>query len=166
MNKNEPAILLRQIRRWIIFFIIALALSGITALPIETELHWALAHPKLIPSFMEGFLQKAYAGIENTNRQYPFIAYGSDWLAFAHLVIAMAFVGPYRDPVKNIWVIEWAMLACIAVIPLALIAGPIRQIPFYWRMIDCSFGIFGIIPLMLVRNKILKLEKIGATHKS
>jgi succinate-acetate transporter protein len=115
----------------------------------------------MIPAFMERFLQNAFAGIENTNRQYPFIAYGSDWLAFAHLVIAMAFIGPYRDPVKNKWVIEWAMLACIAVIPLALIAGPIRQIPFYWRMIDCSFGIFGIIPLMIVRNKINKLEKIG-----
>jgi hypothetical protein len=38
------------------------------------------------------------------------------------------------------------------VIPLALIAGAIRQIPFYWRVIDCSFGVFGIIPLLLVRK--------------
>jgi len=166
MIKNEHAILLHQIRLWIIFFIIALALSGITAFPIESELSWVLSHPKLIPSFIEVFLQNAYAGIENTNRLYPFIAYGCDWLAFAHLVIAMAFIGPYRNPEKNKWVIEWAMLACIAVIPLALIAGPIRQIPFYWRMIDCSFGVIGIIPLMIVRNKINKLEKIGATHKS
>jgi len=166
MINQESAILQRQIRRWITFFIIALALSGITAFPIESELRWGLSQPKMIPSFMERFLQNAFAGVENTNRQYPFIAYGSDWLAFAHLVIAMAFIGPYRDPVKNKWVIEWAMLACIAVIPLALIAGPIRQIPFYWRMIDCSFGIFGIVPLMIVRNKIIKLEKIGATHKS
>ena len=162
MIKQEAAILQRQIRRWIIFFIIALAISGITAFPIESELRWGLSHPNILPAFMERFLQNAFAGIENTNRQYPFIAYGSDWLAFAHLVIAMAFVGPYQDPVKNKWVIEWAMLACIAVIPLALIAGPIRQIPFYWRMIDCSFGIFGIIPLMIVRNKINKLEKIGS----
>src|SRR6478735_795844 len=160
MINQESAILQRQIRRWITFFIIALALSGITAFPIESELRWGLSHPKMIPSFMERFLQNAFAGIENTNQQYPFIAYGSDWLAFAHLVIAMAFIGPYRDPVKNKWVIEWAMLACIAVIPLALIAGPIRQIPFYWRMIDCSFGIIGIVPLMIVRNKINKLEKI------
>jgi len=166
MIKNEPAFLLRQIRGWIIFFIISLALSGITAFPVETELSWILSHPNFVPSFMEGFLQNAYAGLENTNRQYPFIAYGSDWLAFAHLVMAMAFIGPYRNPVKNKWIIEWAMLACIAVIPLALIAGPIRQIPFYWQMIDCSFGIIGIVPLMIVRNKINKLEKIGATHKS
>jgi len=163
---TKPAILVTQIRRWIIFFIIALALSGITAFPVETELRWILSYPNHIPSFMEGFLQNAYAGIENTNRQYPFIAYGSDWLAFAHLVIAMAFIGPYRSPEKNKWVIEWSMLACISVIPLALIAGPVRQIPFYWRMMDCSFGIIGIIPLMIVRNKINKLEKIGATHKS
>jgi hypothetical protein len=39
------------------------------------------------------------------------------------------------------------MIACVAIIPLAFICGPIRQIPFYWRLIDCSFGVFGIIPL-------------------
>ena len=33
--------------------------------------------------------------------------------------------------------------ACLAVIPLALICGPIRGIPFYWRLIDCSFGVIG-----------------------
>jgi len=166
MTNQEAANLHRQIRRWIIFFIIALAVSGITAFPIESELRWGLSQHYMIPSFMEGFLQNVFAGVKNTNRQYPFIVYGSDWLAFAHLVIAMAFIGPYRDPVRNKWVIEWAILACIAVIPLALIAGPIRQIPFYWRMIDCSFGIFGIFPLLILWNKINKLEKIGATHKS
>ena len=162
---TKPAILVTQIRRWIIFFIIALALSGITAFPVETELRWILSYPNIIPSFMEGFLQNAYAGIENTNRQYPFIAYGSDWLAFAHLVIAMAFIGPYRDPVRNKWVIEFGILACIAVIPFALITGQFRGIPLNWRLIDCSFGIVGLATLLVVYQKVITIEKIEEYFK-
>lgn len=30
-----------------------------------------------------------------------FSAYGMDWLAFAHLVIAAAFIRPYIDPLRN-----------------------------------------------------------------
>ena len=56
-------------------------------------------------------------GLGATNRAYPFLAYGTDWLAFAHLVIAVLFVGPLRDPVRNRWVIEWGMIACAAVVP-------------------------------------------------
>lgn len=151
--------LLLRIRVAIIFFIVALAVSGITAFPIETELHWLVNHPSLIPGPIYTFVNKAYEGISISNQTHPMLSYGYDWLAFAHLVIAMAFIGPLRNPVKNIWVIEWAMLACVAVIPLALIAGPIRGIPFYWQCIDCSFGIFGIIPLYIVRRWTLRLER-------
>jgi hypothetical protein len=51
------------------------------------------------------------------------------------------------------------MIACVAIIPLAFICGSIRQIPLYWRLIDCSFGVFGIIPLYLCRKWIKELEK-------
>ena len=57
------------------------------------------------------------------NAQYPFLLYGYDWLAFAHFVLAILFIGPYRDPVKNIWIIEFGLIACILVIPFALVAG-------------------------------------------
>ena len=73
--------------------------------------------------------------------------------------IGTAFIGPLRDPVRNIWVIEFGMIACLMVIPLAFICGPIRGIPFIWRIIDCSFGLFGIIPLWFTRKWILELEK-------
>ncbi|MGZ6520099.1 MAG: hypothetical protein ACXVED_21170, partial [Bacteroidia bacterium] len=62
-------------------------------------------------------------------------------------------------PVKNIWVIQFGMIACVMVFPLALIAGHIRQIPFYWQMIDCSFGVLGIIPLYFTYKLIIQLEK-------
>ena len=82
------------------------------------------------------------------------------WLAFAHLVIAVGFIGPLIDPVKNIWVIQFGMIACAMVIPLALIAGPIRDIPWWWRMVDCSFGVLGIIPLYLCYRNIKKLAAV------
>ncbi len=151
--------LLKKIRRMLLFFIVALALSGITAFPVETELKWLLQHTDLMPKSLANFLHTIYNAISQTNQQYPYIAYGFDWLAFAHLVIATAFIGPLKDPVKNIWIIEWAMIACVAIIPLAFICGPIRQIPFYWRLIDCSFGVFGIIPLFVCRKWIKSLEK-------
>ena len=49
------------------------------------------------------------------------------------------------------------MIACALVIPLALIAGLIRGIPFFWRVIDCSFGVVGIIPLWLARRAIRRV---------
>jgi hypothetical protein len=165
-NINKPAVrLLKKIRRLILFFIITLALSGITAFPVEGELSWLLRFKSNMPGGMQTWLTKVYDGIKETNSAYPFLLYGYDWLAFAHLVIAIVFIGPYRRPVKNIWVIEWGMIACLCVLPLAFIAGPIRGIPLYWQLIDCSFGIFGIIPLYLFRRWICKLEKIEQRYE-
>jgi hypothetical protein len=150
--------LLKKIRLLIVFFMIALILSGVTAFPVETELRWLLSHPSLVPSFAETWLQNVYNALKETNAKYPMLAYGYDWLAFAHIVIAMMFISPLRDPIKNIWVIEWGIISCIAVIPLAFIAGPIRHIPLYHILIDCSFGVIGIIPLWICRKWIKQLE--------
>ncbi len=73
-------------------------------------------------------------------------------------MIGISLLGPLRDPVKNIWTVEFAMIACVLVIPLALICGPIRGIPWFWRLIDCSFGVFGLIPLVLARRMILRIS--------
>jgi hypothetical protein len=156
--------LLRRIRSFLIFFVVALALSGITAFPIYSELRWLL-DTGYVPAHTSigDWLQQVWLGVSDAQHRSPFLFYGFDWLAFAHLVIAMLFIGPYRDPVKNRWVIEWAMLTCIAIIPLALIAGPIRSIPWYHILIDCSFGIIGIIPLALVRHWIGQLEKLQSS---
>ncbi|GGB24202.1 hypothetical protein [Mucilaginibacter rubeus] len=157
--KTEPE-LRKKIKTWVIVFIIGLVLSGVTAFPIETELAWLANHASVFPGFMQNWLTNVYLAVKTTNQNYPYLAYGTDWLAFGHLVIAMAFVGPLKDPVKNIWIIEFGMIACVMVFPLAFIAGPIRGIPVYWRFIDCCFGIFGIIPLYIVYRDIKKLEKM------
>ena len=54
------------------------------------------------------------------------------------------------------------MIACAGIVPLALICGPIRDIPFWWSVIDMSFGVFGIVPLYVVRKKIKRLEALTA----
>jgi hypothetical protein len=158
-----PQKLLRRIRGMILFFVIVLMLSGITAFPVYTELKWINDHQVFSPgSLLGAFLHKVWLGVQVVNDQFPFLFYGYDWLAFAHIVIGLAFIGPYRDPVRNIWVLEWAMLACLAVIPLAVIAAPIRGIPWFHILIDCSFGIFGLIPLWITWKWIRQLEALRA----
>ena len=166
MTNGTPAQLLRRIRAWTALFIVGLVLSGATALPLETELAWLArlfgadkASAASADGGLQSWIHRVWTGLRETNARFPFVAYGTDWLAFAHIVIAIAFLGPLRDPVRNVWVIEWGMIACVLVIPLALIFGPIRNVPFFHRLIDCSFGVGGIIPLWLVRNIIKQMAK-------
>lgn len=153
---------LRLIRIWLAIFIIALVVSGVTAFPLEAEVRIGLDILRATPvsQWMPGlveWLERIRGALIATNDAYPFLAYGTDWLAFAHLVIAVLFIGPYRDPVRNIWVVKWGMIACVGVIPLALIAGAVRGIPLGWTLIDISFGVFGIIPLLIVHRLIRRL---------
>lgn len=148
---------IKSIRKWTVFFMVMLFLSGLTAMPAETELAFISRN---FPSgtTLSHWLDKVYTGVANTNKNFPFIAYGYDWLAFAHFVLAILFIGVYRDPVRNKWIVEFGMIACLLIIPFAFIAGHFRAIPFWWRMIDCSFGIFGLVPLIICYKKIKHIE--------
>ena len=46
-----------------------------------------------------------------------FLAYGTDWPAFGYVAIAVAFIGVFRDPIKNIGLVQSGMIACLLVIP-------------------------------------------------
>ena len=166
MNSTEKQ-LLRNIRLLVLFFIAALVVSGITAFPLVTEMRILssflgidLDLPPTDYSGLRFWIATVSNGLININEHYPFMLYGTDWLAFAHLVIAVAFIGLYREPVRNKWLIYWGMIACVGVLPLAFICGNVREIPFYWQLIDCSFGVFGIIPLYLLHIWVKKLEKM------
>jgi len=159
---------LRCTRLWLAIFIAGLVLSGVTAFPLETEVGWllrllhtALLQPVAQSTHLLPWIERVHEAISSTNARYPFLVYGTDWLAFAHLVIAVAFIGPYIDPVRNKWVITFGLVACAGVIPLALIAGQIRGIPIAWRLIDCSFGLFGGVVLLLCRRSILALKRLA-----
>lgn len=156
---------LRELRIWIAFFIAGLVLSGVTAFPLETEVHWLVSmlnasavRPIALGIHLLPWISRVSDGLTKTNTSYPFLAYGTDWLAFGHLVIATVFIGPYRDPVRNKWIIDFGLIACAGVIPLALIAGHARRIPFPWRLIDCSFGVFGALPLWRCKRLVSEME--------
>ena len=166
-NKNHldltPLKRYQRIRKLLLFFLAALVASGLSAFPIEWQLsvgrEWI--DEVNLDTPLTRWIELAHTGMSETNLKFPFIAYGTDWLAFAHLVIAIAFIGPIRDPIKNVWVIEFGLIACIAVIPMALIAGEVRSIPVFWRLIDCLFGIIGGSILFRCYSDIKTLEKLN-----
>ena len=151
-------VLIKRIRCLLLVIVLGLIISGTTAIPLETELKFFTQWRGGESGAARWYLKTRDALVE-TNAKYPFMAYGTDWLAFGHFVIAVAFIGPLRDPVKNVWVIEFGMIACVLVIPFALGMGAVRGIPLAWRLIDCSFGVFGIIPLWLCRKYIRELGR-------
>jgi hypothetical protein len=76
---------------------------------------------------------KVREAVRSTYSLYPFMAYGTDWLAFGHFMIAIAFVGALREPVRNRWLYQFGLVACVLVIPYAMVAGAVRGIPIGWR---------------------------------
>ena len=165
-DASESTRLLRSIRLWLGVVIAGLIVSGITAFPLQHELDLLVRvarHVNLLshtPALYKWFL-RVDAALADTNARYPFLAYGTDWLAFAHLVIAAAFIGPWIDPVRNKWFVTWGLIACAGVPVLALIAGPVRGIPLYWRFIDTSFGVLCCPPLLILRRRIERLEALA-----
>jgi hypothetical protein len=151
-----------QIRTLLLLFMAAFVVSGLTAFPIQWQLSiaQALIHKWNVDNIVSDWIELVYEGVTETYARFGFIAYGTDWLAFAHLVIAVAFFGPFRDPVRNVWVIQFGMIACAGIFPLALIAGNLRGIPFFWQLLDCSFGLLGGLLLFFCYRKIRQLERI------
>lgn len=142
---------------------VSLVISGATAIPVQAELNWFL---NTFPSnnSLSRIFVTVLGAVNYTQANYPFLLYGYDWLAFAHFVIAVAFIGPLINPVRNIWVIEFGMIACMMVIPFALVFSAIRTLPFWWSLIDCSFGVIGVLPLWYCRSKIKQLEKLTGVY--
>ena len=135
-------------------FIVALILSGVTAFPLLTELRllgrWiGVAAPERYAEVtgLQHWIGYVLYGLEETHRRFPFLAYGTDWLAFGHICIAIFFVRPFFHPHDSGWVLKCGLVCCAAVVPLAAIAGEVRGIPIYWRALDCSFGLLGAWPL-------------------
>ena len=109
---------LTKIRICIWIIIIGLVFSGMTAFPLESELT-IMKEQLSATSLLGNWIGKIYFAVQKTNTQFPELSYGTDWLAFAHLVIAVVLIGPLNDPVKNIWVIHFGMIACVMIFPLA-----------------------------------------------
>ena len=127
---------LRRIRFWLGVFIVGVVLSGVTAFPLAMETRWldaavhaSLVEPTARATGLLAWVVRVHQGVADTNARYPFMAYGTDWLAFGHFAIAIAFIGALRDPVRNLWLFTFGMIASALVVPYALIFGGIRGIP-------------------------------------
>lgn len=163
----------RRVRLLTYLMIFALVISGATAIPLQWEqellVRWfgvESERPIQELSGLPGWLQRVWIGVRDTDDAYPFIAYGTDWLAFAHVVIAIAFFGALRDPVRNRWLFQFGMIACVLVVPWALVFGHVRGIPLGWRLIDCSFGVFGFLPLWLANKYTNQLESLAGKRST
>lgn len=159
VRPEEQRRLLTRIRILVGIVILGLVASGISALPLLAESGKAaqLLHRSGQLPAAAAWMREIHRGLEATYSAYPFIGYGTDWLAFGHFVIAIFFIGPLLEPRRNIWVINAGIIACLLVIPAALIMGGIRQLPIWWRLIDCAFGVAGVVPLWLARSWTLRL---------
>lgn len=161
---NREIILLRRIRWLTGFFIFGLFVSGAIAIPLRMEVAW-LSHfsgANGNSSALAEWLLRVGNALNETEMQAPFLFYGTDWLAFGHFIIALVFIGAVRDPVRNRWLFDFGLIACGLVIPFALMFGGLRGIPLWWRLIDCSFGVIGFVPLWFCRRWTIELEKL--TH--
>jgi len=144
------------------FFIFGLVISGITAIPLMSEVDALVKITNAdqlvaLPASADApiwavWLLKIQTALHESAASHPMLFYGTDWLAFGHIVIAVAFIGAWKDPTRNEWLFDFGLIACAMVIPWALVFGAVRDIPIWWRLIDCSFGLFGAIPLWWCRS--------------
>jgi hypothetical protein len=146
---------LSRYRKVLGLFIFGLVVSGLSALPIQTELEafsrfLGISDPSMFASLhgLRHWIAFVSFGVQQTYALFPFFGYVSDWLGFGHFVIALFFVLPLIDPRRYRAVLNVGLIACVGVFFVALVCGPIRGIPWYWRLIDCSFGLIGAIPLL------------------
>ena len=159
----NPSRILNQTKAALVLFSVALVLSGVTAIfPREgLRLLYPLYAPesglhRVWPS-MAQWLDLVHQALEDTYASYPFLAYGYDWLAFGHFIIAIPFLMALRDPLRHSWVVAYGIGACLAVLPFALVFGAIRGIPVFWRIVDTTFGIGGLIVLLILRRRLRRL---------
>lgn len=97
--------LLFRFRTVMLLFIIGLVISGVTAFPLLFELKLLsrlLGVDALVSAegttWLTYWIRNVRFGLENTCANYPWTAYATDWLAFAHIVIAIFFIGPLINP--------------------------------------------------------------------
>jgi hypothetical protein len=160
-----------RIMSWVIA--LGLFVAGVTAIPLETELDFAarlLKASDLSPDqASSGFVKWVLLvreGVHATNATYPFIFYGTDWLAFAHIVLGIAFLRCVNHPLRNAWLFTLGMIACVMVAPWALIMGEVRGIPIGWRLIDCCFGVLGFVPCWLCVRWTREMQQIKMAEAS
>ena len=151
--------------KWMLAIVAAgLFLSGVTVWPAVSELRAGVSliwGNEVATGELHGFILRAIAGLEETKMRYPFMLYAHDWLAFAHIMLAMLFAGAIRDPVRNKWVVQAGLIMCLSVPVLAGICIPLRGLPVWWFWIDFAFAPSAALPLWIALHDIKRIEEVG-----
>ena len=150
---------------WLVLFFLGVLFGLHTVVFVEAEtaffvkyLGSGTAFSEKLP-FISSWIDTLYVSVSNTYETYPVIAYCMDWLSYACVVFAIFMIGAIRQPVKNVWIVQVYLIACLLAAVLPFVAGPFRDIPIFWRFIDGSFGIIGFLILLPAYRLIKKLEK-------
>ena len=168
MISNERLLFRVRALTWLL--VLGLVVSGVSAIPLRSEVACLVKvtgankwEGKSLAPAWGLWLLRVQGALDRTSAIDPFLFYGTDWLAFGHFAIALAFVGALRDPVRNRWLFTFSMMACVLIVPYALIFGALRGIPIWWRLIDCAFGVFGFIPVWLCWKWTREVEAMPET---
>lgn len=138
-----------------------LFMSGVTVWPAVPELKmavrtiWGDGEPAGV---LHSFVLQTIEGLESVEASYSFMLYAHDWLAFAHIVLAILFAGAIRDPVRNVWIVQCGLIMCALVPVLAGICIPIRGLPLFWFWIDAAFAPAAALPLWIALRDIRRAE--------
>lgn len=158
--------LLRRIRVLLGLFAAGLVLCGIVIFPLKWQIDTvaALFGPgtltdRLFPP-MAQWIAQLQTGIAAIADNHPYLFYCTDWVGFAMIAIALAFIGPIKDPIRNIWVIRYGILVCLLTFPMVVISGIVRGFPLFWLPIDCAFGAAGLLLLCPAIHYTKRLETV------
>ncbi|MCB9239810.1 MAG: hypothetical protein H6608_01645 [Flavobacteriales bacterium] len=166
MNSVFQSTLHRKIKWMVITFQLGLFVPGVTAFFIPGGVEWTTLAAQYLDFPLHRWLTQVHIGVQAMDTAYPFIFYGTDWLAFAHILFTILFIGVFRDPVRNKWIVDFGLIACVLIFPTALLAGWVREIPLAWRWMDCAFGVIGIFVLLPIKSWIKQLETFETTYST
>jgi hypothetical protein len=148
---------------------VGLFLSGVTVWPAAWELRTAV---RMVwgdgeaTGVLHAFLLQVLQAIDSISANYAFMFYGYDWLAFAHVMLAILFAGAIRDPVRNIWIVQCGLIMCALVPVLAGICIPLRGLPLCWFWFDFAFAPGAALPLWIALRDIRRVEKDALKEKT
>ncbi len=146
--------------RWLTGFVIfGLVLSGLSAIPLKPQLELAQHVVGRGGNAAAEWVATLLSGLETIQEKAPFILYGLDWLAFAHIALGVLFLGAWKDPVRNVWLFQFGLIVCALLIPWSMVSGAFRSIPLWHRAVDCSFGLVCAVPLGLALKLTRELER-------
>jgi hypothetical protein len=152
---------LKRAKLMIGIVVFGLLVSAVTIWPAIPELKmavriaWGDAEPTGV---LHSFVVRTIEGLEAMEADYPFILYAHDWLAFAHIVLAILFAGAIKDPIRNVWIVQCGLIMCALIPVLAGICVPIRGIPWVWFWIDFAFAPGAALPLWIALRDIKRTE--------